>query len=537
MAQEDEAVAIESLNDEKRPGNVTAHDEPVRSSEEGKTTDGGIILIPQPSSNAQDPLNWPMSKKATIVATLFLAMFVGFSAPFCGQLNINQQAALYNKTPVQITYFNSAASAGLATGGYLWWPLSNKFGPSSIIFWTLFGQLAAQIWAPMMTQPSQYAPYLASRYLSAFFGVTVSVLGPRYLVDMFFLHQRGRAFTVLHLALNFGASAGPTFAGFVAAHSYWPVEYWWSVGLTGLTIIIVFIFLEDTSYDRTFASNRVKPNSFLRDRMDTFFPGSKVVSTQHVWSHTAKMAITPFKIAIAPVVLIIAGFDAISFGFYVALNALTPVWLQLPVKAGGIYGWDVTQNASFTFIHWVGFIVGLVYGHFLSDRIPLWLVARNKQNKWKPEYRLYALWPTNFVLMPLGLGLVGCAMQYRLHWVVMALGQFFVTIGSLVSIPVTVNYICECFIRTHTVEATLVLNSMRLFLGLSINFFINPWIAAVGIGWVYGMMAFFSVFAFMFLVVLMIWGHGIRKKTPFGTSESEEGQHVLTKSREMNLGI
>jgi hypothetical protein len=179
-----------------------------------------------------------------------------------------------------------------------------------------------------------------------------------------------------------------------------------------------------------------------------------------------------------------------------------------------------------TFHHWIGFMIGLVYGHFFSDRIPLWLVARNKEGIWKPEYRLYALWPTNFVLMPLGLGLVGCAMQYRLHWVVMALAQLFVTIGSLVSIPVTVNYICECF-RTHTVEATLVLNSMRLFLGLSINFYINPWIEAVGVGWAYGMMAFFSVFAFMFLIALMIWGQAIRSITPFRTAVSEEGQQIL----------
>lgn len=35
-------------------------------------------------------------------------MFVGFSAPFCGQLNIEQQAALYHKTTVQITYFVSS---------------------------------------------------------------------------------------------------------------------------------------------------------------------------------------------------------------------------------------------------------------------------------------------------------------------------------------------------------------------------------------------------------------------------------------------
>ena len=168
---------------------------------------------------------------------------------------------------------------------------------------------------------------------------------------------------------------------------------------------------------------------------------------------------------------------------------------------------------------------GLLYGHYLSDRVPLWLASRNN-GLWKPEYRLHALWPTNFVLMPLGLGLVGIGMEYGLHWTVMAVGQLFVSIGSLVSIPITVNYICECF-RTHTVEATLVLNSMRLFLGLSINFYINPWVTAVGIGWVYGMQAFFCVFAFMFLILLMFVGHKIRGMSPFHTSQSEEGEAVL----------
>jgi hypothetical protein len=133
--------------------------------------------------------------------------------------------------------------------------------------------------------------------------------------------------------------------------------------------------------------------------------------------------------------------------------------------------------------------------------------------------------------MPVGLGLVGCAMQYKLHWVVMALGQLFVTIGSLVSIPITVNYICECFRRNPT-EATLVLQTGRLLLGLSINFYINPWIAAVGIGWCYGMMAFFSVVSYLFLVILMVWGHKIRRISPFGMASSEEGEHVLDKGED-----
>lgn len=37
-------------------------------------------------------------------------------------------------------------------------------------------------------------------------------------------------------------------------------------------------------------------------------------------------------------------FTLISFGFYIAMNALTPVFLQKPVKIGG-YGFDTFQNA------------------------------------------------------------------------------------------------------------------------------------------------------------------------------------------------
>jgi len=68
---------------------------------------------------------------------------------------------------------------------------------------------------------------------------------------------------------------------------------------------------------------------------------------------------------------------------------------------------------------------------------------------------------------------------------------------------------------------------MRLFLGLSINFYINQWIKRVDIGWVYGMMGFFTVFSFFFLIVLMWKGDMIRSWTLFGLSASEDGEHLL----------
>lgn len=113
----------------------------------------------------------------------------------------------------------------------------------------------------------------------------------------------------------------------------------------------------------------------------------------------------------------------------------------------------------------------------------------------------------------------------------MAIGNFLVTFGAMQGIPVTMNYIAECFRRT-TSEATIPLTSFRLLLGLTINFYINYWIAAVGIGWVYGMMAFFSVFAFSFVVILMWKGHQIRAASPFVSSSSEEGEVIYKQKTE-----
>lgn len=175
---------------------------------------------------------------------------------------------------------NSASAAGIASGGFIWLPLSRKFGRSSMIFWAQLGCLATQVWAASMTQSNQYIAYFMSRYFSGFFGMIISVLGPQYLVEIFFLHQRGRAFTILHLALNSGGAIAPTFSAYISARTTWTVEYWWSVGLLAATSILTFCLLEETSFDRgNLESNLVPPQGFFKNRVYTFLPGNKIVKS------------------------------------------------------------------------------------------------------------------------------------------------------------------------------------------------------------------------------------------------------------------
>ncbi|OGE48439.1 hypothetical protein PENARI_c028G07345 [Penicillium arizonense] len=427
------APDVEKSISSARPSPVDSHDAALAH----------VVLIPQPSTHPRDPLNWSQHRKHIILAVLCLASFAGAIAPLSGQLNLADQEKLYSKTKIEESYANSAALAGMAAGPFFFAPIAHRLGRSSVIFWCVLCTTVCQIWGAVMTHPEDYIPYVMSRLFAGFFGAVPTVLGPRIVTDLFFLHQRGRAFTALHMAFLFGTIAGPTFSGFVSAHSFFPVEFWWTVGMLGFTLLCCFFFLEETGFDR------------------------------------AKIGITPILIGLCPATIIMGIFTLISFGFYVGVNALTPVWLQKPVSAGG-YGFTLEQNAAFTFSHWLGILFVQFYGHYLNDRLPLYLARRFDKGVWKPEYRLHVLWIPSLVLNPIGLGIFGAALQYGLHYMVLALGVFVVTVGSLGSVPVTVNYVVECF-KGFPAEVGIVVGAYRIVYGLTIGFYIDGWVEAVGL--------------------------------------------------------
>lgn len=213
------------------------------------------------------------------------------------------------------------------------------------------------------------------------------------------------------------------------------------------------------------------------------------------------------------------------------INTLLTIFLQEPVKKGG-YGFTPQQNAAFTFCLWFAIIAAQIYGHYLNDKIPLWLTRRHG-GIWKPEYRLYTLWLPALVLLPVGLGIFGAALEYHLHYMVLAVGAFLIAFAAILSVPVAVNYVAECF-KEYAAETGTIMNLYRLLFGLIVPFFITPWERAISIGWVFGMAAFFSIGSFGLLVVLMWKGHDIRQLSFESVAGTEEGARVTqTESLDM----
>ena len=134
--------------------------------------------------------------------------------------------------------------------------------------------------------------------------------------------------------------------------------------MTLLLTFTVFFFLEETSFQRDKDSEPLpeRPKTFVSNRIATFFPGTALIprtTFAHVVSRVAisklvvyltsqaRRYITPFKIALSPLTIIIGFFVGCVYGFAVGLAIVVSIFLQSPENAGG-YGFTPNDNAECT---------------------------------------------------------------------------------------------------------------------------------------------------------------------------------------------
>lgn len=487
-------------------------------------TTKGIRLEPQPNGPT-DPLSWPLNRRIVTLAIISFCAFAGQAQAQASTAGIVIQAELYHKTPTQVAYGTSAAGAGIATGPIFWLALSNYIGRTATLFWALLGSLACSIWSSAMTGDADYVAFVVSRWAGAHFGSVGSTFGASIILETFFLHQRGKAFACYTTSILFGVNLGVTISGFIAGSAPWPAQYWYFIGLQGICIILVALFLEDTTYDRD-GQRKGRPGSqipttYLSRRLRLLFAGHQTISPSLV-PHGPFDAIL---VGVQPVTIICGLFSLTSFGWSVATTVLVPVYLQTPVAQGG-YGFTPTANACFSFVTWITVLLGELYGLLFNDRIPLWRCRRHN-GIWKPEYRLWpTLLPTLF-LLPVGLGIFGVALEYHLPWEVLALGILLLSTSEIANTPIVVNYVSECFVA-HPSEVFVILQFYRLILGTTVTFFINPWVKAVGPGWTFGMMGFFSIAGFGLLGLLEWKGGLFRGWSMSRFRHDEEGEGLFS---------
>ena len=109
-----------------------------------------------------------------------------------------------------------------------------------------------------------------------------------------------------------------TLSGYISAKAPWPVQIWWTVGAIGLVLLLFFLYMEDTTFDRIGREEPKTKQPFLQDRVATFLPGSVVV----VQSQSYLGFLDSIIIGLQPVSILGGLFLTLTFGWAVAVTTL-----------------------------------------------------------------------------------------------------------------------------------------------------------------------------------------------------------------------
>jgi len=200
---------------------------------EGSNSD--IVLVPQPTRDPNDPLNWSRMRKEYHYWLLWwwgfiAAVSVNWGGPVWTQLTID-----YNTSYFQLNVASALCWLFLGLGCVFLQPTAMKIGRRPVyLIATVFNLVGCAMGG-------------VSQTVSVFFGVNiltgigaapVDSLVEISTMDIFFAHERGTRLSLLLFTIYAGSYLGPVAAGYVAESQTWRWCYWYLVIFFFVLLII-----------------------------------------------------------------------------------------------------------------------------------------------------------------------------------------------------------------------------------------------------------------------------------------------------------
>lgn len=453
------------------------------------TKNGKIILIPQPSSDPDDPLNWSWMKKHTVLLALLLPSLLTDWGMTWGTTLFELQAVTWK---MSVPAAARSVSGGIflqGPGGVLAVPFVQRFGRLPVLFWS---QALALIMIIAATFSPSYASFTAFRALQGFFGTAPQVIGLTMIHDMFFFHQHAVKINIWAFCFVIGPYVGPFISSWLLIKLGWEADMGVLAGFYGFSTCLVIILGKETLYDRE--NNRVPTAGASRISLLTGVAGVKATGMpkmMDVFKHL-------FELLICPQLLLPCLFVCIQFMWAIGIVTTITQFIKPPP-----YSLNNTDASLFYLAPIVGSIVGELWGHWFND----WLCnryIRTHNGKYEPENRLWGAYP-GAALALCSLVLYGQTLQHTLPVVGLAAAWAIMAFAQVSSTTAISAYALDCFPH-HAALASSWINFWRTTGGFCVTYFQTQWVAKSGAAVTFGVQgAIVGAFTF-FVVATQIWG-------------------------------
>ncbi|KAF4633476.1 hypothetical protein G7Y89_g4650 [Cudoniella acicularis] len=441
--------------------------------------DKEIVLIPEPSSDPDDPLNWsPVRKHFAFGIVCLYTLMLGGATISPGIT----YGALIVEFDATVNYLNTGAALSilfLGAGNLLLNPLALRFGRRPVY---LFSAVLACVSQVVAAAAQNKGTAIGARILLGFAAAPFEQLPAISVDDQFFIHHRGFGISLYVVALTLGSTLGPLSAGFVIESMGWRWVYWFYAIFMGAIAIIIFLFLEETAYLRK--PNTESTESAVTGKSTKTFVSrlALIPAVRPTEVPFLTLVFNPVRLLISPIVI----WGGIVYGFGVSWLSIMAVTAN-EVFQSPLYGYNfsfstlgLTNLATL-----IGAFIMIYAGGAGTDSFMVWK-ARKNNGIMEAESRIYS----TFIAAPImtgGLILYGVGAAAGLPWIGPVFGMGMIGAGLALSGEVTLGYTSEAFAGIEkggegmVAEAVTAMVFVRNCISCAMTFAIAPWIEHSGL--------------------------------------------------------
>jgi MFS family permease len=329
------------------------------------------------------------------------------------------------------------------------------------------------------------------------------------LLDVSFLHQRGRVLALFGLILLAGNFLPPIAAGYIVDNQGWTWCFNYLLIFFGISSLILLVGAEETSFAReSFKLQNINGVEVVRNpeiisqpdptgdegaqkqttatdimATDSTDGRNRLIDTQTL-SYRQKMTLYRRNPDVK------AGYWRLTFSMFRVAMLPAAIWTSLLFSVSSfVVGVVLTTLASFFSVPPYNFsaatlglmylplLIGGIFGSLWGGPCTDWLLlrlSRRNEGIYEPEHRLwtYLLVP---VIGAVGILLYGVGAAQGLHWILPCLGLVFVGVYLDASTPIAIGYGLDCYPDLED-EMVQLSNFLRNVLGGAFTFGLQPWI-------------------------------------------------------------
>ncbi|KAL1987647.1 hypothetical protein VTN96DRAFT_2888 [Rasamsonia emersonii] len=493
-----------------------------------------IILVPQPSDDPNDPLNWPLWRRDLILGILsFVAVLCTTMSPIMAA-NTFTISFNFHRDFTDVALLTGYHLLGVGAAGILCVPTARVWGKRHLF---LLGNLLMVIscaWAGGSGQ--NYHSMLAARVFQGFALAPFEALVNACVGDLYFVHERGKRMALSNVALFGGAFLTPVFAGKITHSLGWQWTFYFVAIFTAVALPFMFFFVPETAFrradylntdflgdadssrslhgpprggsdqsgspvpihdagkengasskpgegmaspavdekaERPAAHETTAPEITTRDKVP-FVQTLKLINGRKTDESFFKLLLRPFPLFLHPGILWACLTQGVLIGWTVFIGVvLARIFMGPPLW------FDEVQTGYLYTGAFIGSILGLILSGLLSDWINRIMIKLNK-GKYEPEFRILLVF---FQLIFGGIGLYGFGIVaqdiQRYGWLLADVFFMFVIMGMVMGAVASALYIVDAH-RQIAVEAFTCLLVFKNIFSFILTFFAYDWLVVKG---------------------------------------------------------